>query len=376
MTTADARRAEPSRRTVKCVVWDLDNTIWEGILLEDEAVALRQDAVAAIKALDERGILNSIASRNDCAAAIQKLEEFGLRNYFVYPRIDWNAKVASVEAIARAINIGTDAIAFVDDQAFERDAISFSLPEVLCIDAADVRGLADRPEFAVGTVTAEARDRRRMLLGDMARRQAEADFVGSQEEFLATLGMVFTIGLAGEDDLARAEELTLRTNQLNATGYTYSYEELDAFRTSPRHRLFMASLEDRYGRYGKIGLALLELGEAVWTLKLLLMSCRVMSRGVGGVLLNYVKRLARSHQVTLRAEFVPTDRNRQMYVTFKFAGFTERASPGRVLVLEADLATGVPAFPEYVTVRVPDTDEEARADGRGAASAGGGTAAC
>ena len=92
----------------------------------------------------------------------------------------------------------------------------------------------------------------------------EREFVGTNEEFLATLGMIFTIAPAGEEDLQRAEELTVRTNQLNSTGYTYSYEELDALRESPDHLLLVATLADRFGSYGKIGLALVEKGEPDW----------------------------------------------------------------------------------------------------------------
>ena len=121
--------------------------------------------------------------------------------------------------------------------------------------------------------------------------------------------MVLTIFPAKEEDLQRAEELTVRTNQLNATGYTYSYNELNQFRLSDKYKLLMARLDDKYGRYGHIGLALVKCNPDVWTLKLLLMSCRVMSRGVGSIMLNHIMQLAKSHKVRLRAEFVPTGRN-------------------------------------------------------------------
>lgn len=152
---------------------------------------------------------------------------------------------------------------------------------------------------------------------------------------------------ACEGDLERAEELTVRTHQLNATGVTYSHEELDAFRCSDDHLLLVASLEDRFGSYGTIGLALIERHPELWTLKLLLMSCRVMSRGVGAVLLNHVLRLASAAAVRLQAEFVPTDRNRVMYVTYKFAGFSEVSTAGPIHVLEHSLAS-IPGPPSHV----------------------------
>ncbi len=309
--------------TTKCVVWDLDDTIWEGTLLEGDPLRLRPGVARAIRGLDERGILNSIASRNDHDAAMAALERFGLADLMIVPQIGWRAKSVSLRAIATALNIGTDTLAFIDDQPFERDEIAYELPEVACLDAAEVGSLLDRPEMQPEFVTDDSRRRREMYVADVHRRRAEESYDGPASEFLIRLGLRMTIAAATENDLQRAQELTVRTNQLNATGYTYSYSELDALRTSADHDLLVATLSDRYGSYGTIGLCLVQRGQDIWRLKLLLMSCRVMSRGVGGVMLGYVVNAARKAGVRLRAEFVPTDRNRAMFITYKFAGFHE-----------------------------------------------------
>lgn len=340
-------------RYIKCVVWDLDNTVWDGVLLEHDRVSLRENIPAIIETLDARGILQSIASRNHHATAIEKLRQFGLDEYFIYPQINWNSKVASLKAIAEAINIGLDAVAFIDDQPFELEEVKFSLPQLLCIDQADVSRLLEMPEMNPRFITEDSRMRRRMYLDDIERRQQEQEFVGSQEEFLATLKMVFHISEAGEEDLRRAEELTMRTNQLNTTGVTYSYEELDRFRHSPRHRLLVAGLDDKYGSYGKIGLALLECGEDVWLIKLLLMSCRVMSRGVGAIMLNYIMQEAKRNGVRLLSEFIANEKNRLMYVSYKFAGFKELEKRGGLTILQNDL-TRIQPFPDYVRVLVSE----------------------
>jgi len=190
-----------------------------------------------------------------------------------------------------------------------------------------------------------------MILSDMARNKVEEEFVGPKEAFLASLNMVLTIFPAQEEDLKRAEELTVRTNQLNATGYTYSYDELNHFRQSQQHKLLMARPEDNYGSYGHIGLALIEDKEAVWTIKLLLMSCRVMSRGVGSIMLGHIMQVARNNNVVLRAEFVPNGRNRMMDITYRFAGFHELEKVGDLLTFESDLANIQP-LPDYVDVRI------------------------
>jgi FkbH-like protein len=336
-------------RLVKCLVWDLDNALWNGILLENGEVSLREGAWDVVQTLDSRGILQSIASRNDEAHALANLRELGLDEYFLYPQINWNSKVESIRTIARSLDIGLDAIAFIDDDALEREEVRFSLPAVMSVDPLELTKLLGMPEFNPPFITEDSRRRRSMYLSDIERNKAQAAFVGPDQEFLATLEMRLSISRAQEDDLRRAEELTLRTNQLNTTGITYSYEELDRFRQSPRHDLLVADLKDKYGNHGKIGLALVERQEGVRTIKLLLMSCRVISRGVGTIILNYILARAKSDNVRLRAEFVPTGRNRIMHITFRFAGFREVGKEGNCLILEHDLRN-VPLPPRYVSL--------------------------
>ncbi len=340
-----------SARLTKCVVWDLDDTLWDGVLLEDQDVRLRKGVASILRELDNRGILNSIASRNDHAKVMEKLREFAVDEYFVYPQITWGSKANSIRAISQVLNIGLDSIAFIDDQPFERDEVRFSLPDVMCIDAAAIDRVLDMRALKPRFVTEDSKQRRRMYIADMARLRAEEEFVGTQQAFLASLGMVLTIFPARGADLQRAEELTLRTNQLNSTGYTYSYDELLCFSQSKRHKLLMADLEDKYGSYGHIALALLETGSSIWTIKLLLTSCRVMSRGVGSMLLTHILQLAKLQNARLQAEFVPSGRNRLMNVTLRLAGFQEIEQRCDCVVLESDLSS-VGSIPGYVQVRI------------------------
>jgi FkbH-like protein len=347
----EIQKKKKDKQTIKCVVWDLDNTVWDGILLEDREVVLRPHVVEILKTLDERGILHSVASRNDHDLAMAKLEEFGIAEYFIYPQINWNPKSGSVAQIAQDINIGLDAVAFVDDQPFEREEVAFTHEKVLCIDSGLLDDLLGRSEFMPRFITEDSRLRRQMYMADIRRNREEETYVGAKEEFLATLDMVFTIHPAREEDLKRAEELTVRTNQLNTTGYTYSYEELDELSKSPRHQLLVSQLEDKHGSYGKIGLTLIEQEPDVWTIKLLLMSCRVMSKGVGMVTIHHLARQAKEAGVRLRAEFVSTDRNRQMLITYKFAGFKEVDRSGDVMIMENNYSAIQPV-PPYVQLIV------------------------
>jgi FkbH-like protein len=349
----DVNSKQKDKKFIKCVVWDLDNTLWNGVLLEDEKVSLRENIVNLIHTLDCRGILQSIASKNESCTAIAKLKEFSLEEYFLYPQINWNSKASSLKEVAKSLNIGLDALAFVDDQLFELEEVKFTLPEILCINADEIGNLLDMPVMNPRFITKDSSIRRLMYINDIERQNVEKEFIGTADEFLATLKMNFTISSAQEEDLQRAEELTLRTNQLNTTGYTYSYDELNHFRQSKNHKLLIASLEDKYGSYGKIGLALIECPTEMWTIKLLLMSCRVMSRGVGTIMMNHIMSLAENNNARLLAEFVPNNRNRMMYISYKFAGFKEIGNHGDLVIFENDL-TRIQPIPPYVRFKVID----------------------
>jgi FkbH-like protein len=338
-----------NKQKIKCVIWDLDNTIWEGVLLEDKKVLLKVDAVKTILELDRRGILQSISSKNNYNDAKMKLMEFAIWDYFIYPQINWNAKSNSVAEIAKNINIGMDTLAFIDDQQFEREEVNFSHPEVLCIDAMCTAGILDMDRMNPKYITGDSKNRRKMYQNDIQRNQVEKEFTGTKEEFLKRLNMVLRINPARVEDLQRAEELTVRTHQLNSTGYVYSYDELKTFIEADNYEVLIAGLDDRFGEYGKIGLALIEKKKDIWELKLLLMSCRVMSKGVGNLLMNYIINEAKKNHVVLQAQFVPTDRNKMMYITYKFNGFKEVEKDGDIIIFAADMSFERP-LPDYVKI--------------------------
>lgn len=340
------------KKEIKCVVWDLDNTIWDGVLVESDDVQLKPGIKEIIETLDSRGILHSVASKNDYEPAMAKLKEFGLDEYFLYPEIHWNAKSNSLGQIQKNINIGMDTIIFVDDQEFELEEVQNVHSAVKCLNANEYRTLLSNPRLNPKFITVDSTRRRKMYQDDYKRKQAEDVYNGPSEAFLASLNMKFSISDAQEEDLKRAEELTVRTNQLNATGRTFSYDELNALRQSENHKLLICELEDKFGTYGKIGLALISMQEDHWRLEMMLMSCRVVSRGVGTVLLNYIMKEAKRNNKKLLADFRDTGRNRMMQVSFRFGGFREKSSDGNGnYVLEHDLEN-VQDFPNYIEVSI------------------------
>ncbi|GAB2642546.1 amino acid adenylation domain-containing protein [Nocardia goodfellowii] len=338
---------------VKCLVWDLDDTLWDGVVLEHDATAPHPRAWRVLRALDERGIVHAVASRGEPALATAHLDAHGLSEMFCSLQIGWGAKSAAVRRIAEHLNIGLDAIAFVDNDPVERAEVAAALPQVRCYAAADLAGLPELPEFTPEVITADARDRRKRYRAEQIRRDRAAVFEGTDAEFLAGLGLVMTVRRAGEADLARAHELTVRTNQLNTTGRTFDIDELRELSRSSTHEVLIASLRDRFGEYGAIGLAVSEFRGTDSALLLLLMSCRVMSRGVGGALLAHLIDRAAAHGRRAVAEFVPTPVNRVMLVTLRFAGFAVLEQHRERVLLAHDGSTAVPNI-SHVLLRAPD----------------------
>jgi len=318
----DVSPALPDAGPVKCLVWDLDRTVWDGVLLEDSEVSLLDPIVATLEALDGRGILHSIASKNDHDVAWSRLEELGIADFFVLPQIGWGPKSESVRHIAAELNFAHSAIAFIDDQPAERAEVNFHLPAVRCYPHTSVDGLLDRPEFRPRAVTVDARRRRQMYQAGFRRSAERAEFTGPDEEFLRSLELDLRIAHADHEQISRVEELTLRTSQMNATGVYYSENTLRSLCADPHHDVLIASLSDRFGPHGAIGVMLIARRPRCWHLQLLATSCRVVSFGVGTALLNWLTDQAALAGVHLVADFRATNRNRMMEIAYRFAGFT------------------------------------------------------
>lgn len=338
-----------SDKKIKCVIWDLDNTIWDGTLLEKDSVKIKPEVVKIIEQLDKRGILNSIASKNDYGQAMKKLKEFRLDFYFLYPEIHMGAKSESVKAIIKNLNISPDSVAFVDDQQYELEEVKYHNPEVLCIPAEDMNTILDKDEFMPKFVTDESSKRRELYAADIKRKEYELEIKLPQNKFLESLNMQMRFYNACEDDLKRVEELTIRTHQLNSTGVTFDYNQLAYFIASDSHSLIISELKDKFGDYGKIGITLIEKGKDTWNIKLHLMSCRVMSRGVGNIVLNHIIHSAKDRKIQLLADFNKTNVNKFMYLTYKMLGFKEIYQENDFVRFEFDSSSKM-EYPNYVTV--------------------------
>ena len=266
---------------VKCVVWDLDNTLWRGTLIEDgfENLTLNTDAVAAIRALDERGILHSVASKNNPDDALDALKRFGLSEYFLAPQIGWGPKSASLTEIARRLNINKNTFLFIDDQAFERAEVSSAHPDVRVLDDSRIGGLSAMPELD-NPVTEEARNRRQMYKVEETRESAFREADSSFFDFLRSCEITLTISSLAEENLVRVFELSQRTNQLNYAGRATTRKDVEDLLhgAAPGKEGVVLSCADKFGDYGVIGFAIVDVER--FHVENFFMSCRVQHKKV------------------------------------------------------------------------------------------------
>jgi methoxymalonate biosynthesis protein len=317
-------------RLVKCVVWDIDNTLIDGVYLEsgDTPPAANPAMTAALSDLASRGILHAIASKNPPQAAVHAAAATGA--YFAAVECGWGAKSGALARIAAELAIGTDALAFVDDDPYERAEVGAELPEVLVLAPDEVADAAGWPEFGAA-VTGEARRRGEIYAARRRRQAAERAFGGSREEFLASAGTQVTIAAATLDDVPRLHELAARTRQFNSAGQAVAEAELTTLITAPDTDVATVRLRDAFGDDGIVGACVTGHDPGgTWTVRLLMMSCRAMGRGVIGTLLAWVTRsAARAGAREVAVRCVLTERNVPLRLALTGAGF--RAGPPEVL---------------------------------------------
>lgn len=314
--------SEKPAQKVKCVVWDLDNTLWDGTLIETENsddLELRTGVLELIKELDSRGIIQSVASKNDRDAAIEVLKKLGVAEYFLYPQIHWNAKSSSMEQIAASLNIGIDSLAFIDDTAFERSQVASVWPQVRTYDITEIDGLLALPEFDV-PVTAESKNRRAMYRAEEKRsilmRTEQTDIA----DFIRKCNLrMHLFEPVTEEEKLRCYELTVRTNQLNMTGRKYTAEEFGEVMAQPDRRNFAFSCADDFGEYGIVGFGQYRVEGDRLVFTEFAMSCRVAGKFVESTLFAHL--LEKENCKSGEFEVVKTKKNILLRNTLEQIGF-------------------------------------------------------
>ncbi len=316
---APAQAARPAEK-IKCVAWDLDNTLWRGTLIEDgeSHLVLRPEAVDLIKQLDERGIIQTVVSKNNHDDAMKVIEANDLQDYFLYPAINWGRKSANLQAVADQLNINVDTFGLIDDSAFERNEVSTVLPMVRVYKEDALTELLALPEFQV-PITSASKLRRQSYLADVRRTRIQESFGDDYAAFLRSCEIKLRLFVPRSDqDVLRCVELIQRSNQLNLSGKRYTTEEFRGFLASPTQLCIAMDCSDKFGNYGIIGFAKVDESGADPVVTDFVMSCRVAQKFVERTFYAWLgAHEKKAGRTKLLARFVRTKRNQLLVEVFK-----------------------------------------------------------
>jgi len=357
-------------RVCKCLVTDLDNTLWGGVIAEDGLDGIKLGSGAGGYAyeslqrvmldLRHRGVILAIASKNNPAEARDAIEKHpGMilkAGHFAAHRVNWNDKATSLRELAAELNIGLDALAFIDDNPVEREWIRGQLPEVTVIDLpADPMGYAaalrEAPVFERLTLTDEDRNRGRMYAEQQARAQLQSS-AASLEDFYRSLQIEVDVATVRPDTITRAAQLTQKTNQFNLTTRRYSEQQIADLAADPACRVYTVRVKDRLGDNGVVGVAVTRDGDGRCEIDTLLLSCRVIGRTVETAFLSHIAGEARRRgNSLLTGQFLPTAKNvpaKDFYRSHEFSAKSEHPDGSE---WEFDLSKPGPSCPPWITLR-------------------------
>jgi methoxymalonate biosynthesis protein len=337
---------------IKCVIWDIDNTLLDGVYLESGPQRPRPDPVmiGVLRELSGRGIIHALASRNPPEAAEYVALVTG--QTFAAAECGWGPKSEAVRRVVSELGLAPDAVAFVDDDLLERAEVSHALPEMLVLSPEDASDAAGWPQFSPAVMTAEA-VRRGEMYAERRRRQEEARaFGGSRDEFLRYCGTRVVIARAAAADVPRLHELSERTHQFNSAGSGLSEARLAGLLGSAAHRVITVRLSDRFGDDGIVGGCVIDTSRADgWSVRLLMMSCRAIGRGVVDALLAWLCQAAqRAGAGTVQVPCLITPRNVPLRIALAAAGFrADSADAVFARQLAGPHAGPLPALPSWAT---------------------------
>jgi FkbH-like protein len=340
---------------VKCVVTDLDNTLWGGVIGDDglEGIVLNAHGGGAgesfvrlqqfLKQLQDRGIVLAVCSKNEEQAA---LAPFLQHPDMVLKRQDiavfvanWDDKATGIRRIGDTLNIGLNSIVFLDDNPFERNLVRQMLPEVIVPELPEdpanfVSYLSELNLFETAYLSSEDRQRAAQYRHEAKRRAAAAEFI-SLEDYLRSLDMRASVARFDALHLPRIAQLMQRSNQFNLCTRRLTEVQCAALAQDPTYVPLYAKLADRFGDHGLICVIVLECTADALVIRDWLMSCRVLTRGVEQLLMNYV--FARAAQLRVRrvmGEYIPTPKNALVRDFFPQSGFARVTPTGNQWTLD------------------------------------------
>lgn len=327
-------------RSRKCLVLDLDNTLWGGVIGDDglAGIGIGKETAAAeaysgfqqyIKELKSRGILLAVDSKNDDSNAKEGFshpDSILQLSDFAEFKANWQPKHENIAEIARTLNLGIDSLVFVDDNPVERDIVQRYAPEVAVPEFGDdvcnyIEVLDKSLLFEPASLSTDDLQRNLFYAQDGGRKDQQLQF-DSYDEFLQSLGMVAEIESFVPEYLERITQLTNKTNQFNLTTKRYTYAAIKAAADSTRHITLYGRLADRFGDNGLVSVMIGAIKGDELHLELWLMSCRVLKRGMEAAMMNRLVDKASAAGITsLFGYYSPTPKNAMVSSLFDEFGF-------------------------------------------------------
>jgi FkbH-like protein len=328
----------------RCLVLDLDNTLWGGVIGDDglDGIQLAQgdatgEAYLSVQryalALRERGIVLAVSSKNNDEVArtpFREHPEMLLREeHIAVFQANWNDKATNIKAIADTLALGLDSLVFLDDNPAERAIVREFLPQVAVPELPSDPALYARTLSAAGyfeSVTFSNEDLKRAgYYQDNARRVTLQGEFADMESYLASLQMVITFQPFDETGRARITQLINKSNQFNLTTRRYTEAEVANIERDPNCITLQVRLADTFGDNGMISVVICRnAGDALWEFDTWLMSCRVLGRRVENMVLQEVLSAAKQAGIRkVRGRYIPTDRNQMVEGHYKQLGFTQ-----------------------------------------------------
>ncbi|MGC2245280.1 MAG: HAD-IIIC family phosphatase [Terriglobales bacterium] len=361
-------------RTAKCLVVDLDNTLWGGIIGEDGMAGIKVSAEypgaafqtlhRALLDLSRKGILLAVCSKNnldDAMEAIEKHPGMLLRaKDFAAMRINWGDKTQNLGEIAEELNIGIDSLAFLDDNPFEREQVRAALPEITVIDISSnpleyAAAVRDCPVFERLTLSAEDQQRTAMYAEQRQRAGAEQSF-HTKEDFFRYLEQEADLEPITDLTLARVAQLTQKTNQFNVTTRRYSETQIAEMSKQRGWNIFSIKVRDRFGDHGLVGVAITRDEGEQCEIDTFLLSCRVIGRTVETALLAHLAKSAAERGCRrLIGWFLPTKKNAPARDFYREHGFVQHQKDDRGTLWMLDLTSSTLSVPDWIKLNMTET---------------------
>lgn len=365
-------------RARKCLVLDLDNTLWGGVIGDDGVTGIQLgqgsaagEAFLAIQQtaleLRRRGVVLAVCSKNEEAAALLPFREHPemllKEDHIAVFQANWTDKAANLRAIAETLNIGIDALVFLDDNPAEREQVRRELPLVAVPELPEEPALYPRMLMAAGyfeavAYTQDDRDRAGMYQANAARAAA-VQASGDLDSYLASLDMVCTIRPVDAVSRPRVAQLINKSNQFNLTTRRYTEAQVEAAEADPNRHISQIRLVDKFGDNGIICVLIADRQGESWEIDTWLMSCRVLGRRVQEASLDHLIRAARDQGASrLLGRYIPSPKNAMVRDHYAKLGFTQISEEaGGETLWALDLA-------DYVTPELPmRVDDETKSGG-------------